>query len=100
MTKDEALKLALEWYDSGDENRREFIKMIKTITAVEEALAQPQQESVTRISVQDALPKVVQGVSYNARLTDEWCDHSWSYEGHSHNDSFYVCTHCKKEEWR
>ena len=28
------------------------------------------------------------------------CDHSWNYEGHSHNDSLYVCSKCKKEEWR
>ncbi len=34
----EALKLALEWYDSGHEIREEYEAMIKTI------LAQPEQE--------------------------------------------------------
>lgn len=41
MTKErEALKLALEWYDSGNEDRNEFQIMIESI------LAQPQQELV------------------------------------------------------
>jgi len=30
----------------------------------------------------------------------ETCDHSWKYEGHSHNSSLYICSKCKEEEWR
>ena len=33
MTKDEALKMAMEWYDSGHEIREEYEAMIKTILA-------------------------------------------------------------------
>ena len=33
MTKDEALKLALDWYDSGSEVREEFQEMIESILA-------------------------------------------------------------------
>ena len=39
MTK-EALKIALEWYDSGNEDRNEYQIMIESI------LAQPEQEPV------------------------------------------------------
>ena len=42
MTKDEALKLALDWYDSGAEHRDEFQVMIEAI------LAQPAQEPQVR----------------------------------------------------
>ena len=41
MTKDEALKLALDWYDSGHEDREEFQAMIENLLA-----AQPEQEPV------------------------------------------------------
>lgn len=30
----------------------------------------------------------------------EVCEHDWYYDGHSHNDSIYVCSICRKEEWR
>jgi hypothetical protein len=40
MSKDEALKLALDWYDSGHEDREEFQAMIENL------LATPVQEPV------------------------------------------------------
>ena len=40
MTKDEALKLALDWYDSGHEDREEFQAMVENL------LASPVQEPV------------------------------------------------------
>jgi 3-deoxy-D-manno-octulosonate 8-phosphate phosphatase KdsC-like HAD superfamily phosphatase len=43
MTKDEALKLALDWYDSGHEGREEFQAMIENL------LAAPVQEPVAVI---------------------------------------------------
>jgi hypothetical protein len=43
MTKDEALKLALDWYDSGVEHRDEFQVMIESI------LVQPAQEPVATV---------------------------------------------------
>jgi hypothetical protein len=48
MTKDEALKLALEWYDSGAEKRDDFEAMIRNI------LAPPKQEPVAWSVVGDA----------------------------------------------
>ena len=30
----------------------------------------------------------------------EVCEHEFSYQGHGHNDSLYICTICNKEEWR
>ena len=44
MTKDEALKLALEWYDSGAEGREEFEAMIKTILAQRKPLTDEEIE--------------------------------------------------------
>jgi len=43
MTKDEALDLALDWYDSGHEDREEFQAMIENL------LATPVQEPVGRV---------------------------------------------------
>jgi hypothetical protein len=41
MTKDEALKLALDWLESGN-----FVYPTELRTAIKEALAQPKQEPV------------------------------------------------------
>ena len=43
MKKDEAMKLALDWYDSGNENREEFKQLISTLldAVVEDALTAP-----------------------------------------------------------
>jgi hypothetical protein len=53
MTKDEALDKALDWYDSGHEDREEFQAMIENL------LATPVQEPVASMSdEQDAFEKV------------------------------------------
>ena len=46
MTKDEALKLALEALETADETEF-WNKQKEAITAIKEALAQPEQEPVT-----------------------------------------------------
>lgn len=51
-----AMKQALEWYDSGKENRDEFIEMIKSITAIAEAC---------------------EPVLYQRRMRPEWRDREW-----------------------
>lgn len=28
------------------------------------------------------------------------CEHSWQYDGHSHNDDAYICTKCGAVEFR
>lgn len=28
------------------------------------------------------------------------CEHDWKYDGHGHNDDFYICNKCGAEEWR
>ena len=37
----ETMKMALEWYDSSQENRDEFIGMIKSITAIAQGESEP-----------------------------------------------------------
>lgn len=89
MTKDEALRLALEalkhggcppdckdgMTDSGGVHPWGEAALIpcpncKTITACQQALEQSEPEPVAWISVKDALPKAVRGVSYKQSLTD------------------------------
>ena len=48
MKKDEALKLAQDWYDSGHEDPDEFVEMIKQVIALAEQPAQ-QKEPVAAI---------------------------------------------------
>jgi hypothetical protein len=42
--RDEALKLAQDWYDSGNENHDDFAKMIKQVIALAEQPAQQEQQ--------------------------------------------------------
>lgn len=28
------------------------------------------------------------------------CPHQWEYQGHSHNDDYFVCSICKKDMWK
>lgn len=37
---------------------------------------------------------------YNKALVvlQEVCTHSWIYDGHGHNDSYYHCSECGKEK--
>lgn len=30
----------------------------------------------------------------------EICEHHWEYQGHSHNDDYYICSICKKDKWQ
>jgi hypothetical protein len=60
VTKDEALKLALDWYDSGHEDREEFQAMIENL------LASPVQEPSYRCQPYSSVPgaKVSAPVDY------------------------------------
>lgn len=49
---------------------------------------------------QKAAEKLVKKYSEAIAGLQEVCDHNWHYEGHGHNDSLYICSVCKKEEWR
>ena len=50
MTKDEALKLALDWYDSGAEHRDEFQVMIEAILAQPAQDAEPDELTIAYMS--------------------------------------------------
>ena len=46
MTKDEALKLAMDWYGSGNQDPDEFEKLILSI------VAQPEQEEIEQVMLE------------------------------------------------
>lgn len=48
------------------------------------------QVAQTKVSQAKAAIKTLQDI----------CPHQWEYQGHSHNDSYYVCTICKKDKWQ
>lgn len=29
----------------------------------------------------------------------EECPHDWSYDGHGHNEDYYICINCGKSKW-
>ena len=45
-TKDEALRMALDWYDSGHEDREEFQAMIENLLAAPVPLTEPQRKAI------------------------------------------------------
>ena len=53
MTKDEALKMALEWFESVDEDPAYGVQGHQVIAAIKEALAQPEQEPVAWATRED-----------------------------------------------
>jgi hypothetical protein len=66
----DALKLALEALERYQVKRQDFERFADVIIAIKEALAQPEQEPVAWISVKDALPKAVRGLSYKKSITE------------------------------
>ena len=116
MTEEE-LKLVLEQVPSEDQIYDHLLSVLNRVRKEQEAQQEPvgtfaevagtmNTLRVGTVAQQQMYAETKAKQLYTSQpvhckpLTNEWCDHSWSYEGHSHNDRLYVCTHCKKEEWR
>jgi hypothetical protein len=105
MTKDEALKLALEALGWTDEWRPQGLKE-EAITAIKEALAQPEQEPVAwryRWSVEDG-HWVWNYATYIERQKDDRCEPLYTtppqrtWVGLTNEDKSEICDMTERDE--
>ena len=72
--KDDALQMALDWYDSGNENPNDFANMIKQVIALAEQPAQQHIEHCIWARNGNAPCPHVQPAQPSKPLTDEQID--------------------------
>lgn len=56
---------------------------------------------VTQFQLQiDQANEIVKKNKAAIAVLQDVCTHRWEYQGHSHNDDYFICSICKKEKWQ